>query len=315
MTTSEGTSPQQRSDDEIIDGLSVDVEDYFHVEAFADRVKRLDWDSYPSRFAVNTRRILDIFAASGCRGTFFVLGWVAERDSALVREIAEAGHEIACHSHLHRKVTTLKPAEFREDLRRATHAIEDAAGVKVVGYRAPTFSIRGESLWALDILAEEGYLYDSSFFPIRHDLYGFPEGPRFMHRRKLNGGASIYEMPMSTLRLGGQNWPFGGGGYLRLLPMTYTKWAINRTHRVEKKPAIVYFHPWELDPEQPRMRAGWKSSFRHYTGLRTMERSLKALLAAGKFEPLINFVIREFRSTDQKNTLSAGEDVKGRLLL
>jgi polysaccharide deacetylase family protein (PEP-CTERM system associated) len=298
MATSHNTSAEPLSDDEIIDGLSVDVEDYFHVEAFADRVKRLDWDSYPSRFAVNTRRILDIFAVNGCRGTFFVLGWVAERDSALVREIAEAGHEIACHSHLHRKVTTLKPAEFREDLRRATHAIEDAAGVKVVGYRAPTFSIRGESLWALDILAEEGYLYDSSFFPIRHDLYGFPEGPRFMHRRKLNGGGSIYEIPMSTLRVGGQNWPFGGGGYLRFFPLRYTKWAIERTHRLEKQPAIVYFHPWELDPQQPRIAAGWKSQLRHYTGLATMERSLKTLLTNGKFEPLINFVTRQIDNTN-----------------
>jgi polysaccharide deacetylase family protein (PEP-CTERM system associated) len=298
MTTSQGTSPKERSEDGIVDGLSVDVEDYFHVEAFADRVKKQDWEGYPSRFAANTRRILEIFALNGCRGTFFVLGWVAERDPALVREIAEAGHEIACHSHLHRRVTTLKPEQFREDLRRATHAIEDAAGVKVVGYRAPTFSIRGESLWALDILAEEGYLYDSSFFPIRHDLYGFPDGPRFLHRRKLNGGGTIYEIPMSTLRWGGQNWPFGGGGYLRLLPMRYTKWAIERTHRVEKQPAIVYLHPWELDPQQPRIAAGWKSQLRHYTGLATMERSLKTLLRNGRFEPLINFVTRQIANTN-----------------
>lgn len=298
MITSQDTSPKQRSEDEIIDGLSVDVEDYFQVEAFADRVTREDWANYPSRFAANTRRILDIFALYGCRGTFFVLGWVAERDPALVREIAEAGHEIGCHSHLHRRVTMLTPAEFREDLRRAKDAIEVAAGVKVVGYRAPTFSIRLESLWALDILAEEGFLYDSSFFPIRHDLYGFPEGPRFLHHRKLNGGRGIYEIPMSTLRLGGQNWPFGGGGYLRLFPMSYTKWAIERTHRVERQPAIVYFHPWELDPKQPRIQAGWKSSFRHYTGLGTMERSLKTLLTAGRFEPLINLVTREIASSN-----------------
>jgi polysaccharide deacetylase family protein (PEP-CTERM system associated) len=298
MTASQGTFSPQRSEEEIIDCLTVDVEDYFHVEAFADRVKRQDWLNYPSRFAVNTRRILDIFALHRFRGTFFVLGWVAERDPALVREIAEAGHEIACHSYLHRKVTTLTAAEFREDLRRATHAIEDAAGVKVLGYRAPTFSIRQQSLWALDILAEEGFLYDSSFFPIRHDLYGFPEGPRFLHHRKLSGGRGIYEIPMSTLRLAGQNWPFGGGGYLRLLPMSYTRWAIARTHRVEKQPAIVYFHPWELDSQQPRIPAGWKSSFRHYTGLATMERSLKTLLKNGRFEPLISFVTRQIANTN-----------------
>src|ERR1700693_6323578 len=162
MTTPPGTFPKQRSEDEIIDGLSVDVEDYFHVEAFADRVTKQDWGNYPSRFAANTRRILDIFALNGCRGTFFVLGWVAERDPALVREIAEAGHEIACHSYAHRRVFSLQLGEFREDLRRARGLIADAASVRVVGYRAPTFTILRRSIWALEILAEEDFLYDSS---------------------------------------------------------------------------------------------------------------------------------------------------------
>jgi polysaccharide deacetylase family protein (PEP-CTERM system associated) len=297
MTTNH-TASLQNSVNGIVDGLSVDVEDYFHVEAFAGKVSRNDWSTFPSRFAANTRRTLELFANHGCRGTFFILGWVAERDPGLVRTIAEAGHEIGCHSYLHRRVTTLSPAEFREDLRRATHAIEDAAGVRVLGYRAPTFSIRQESLWALDILAEEGFVYDSSFFPIRHDLYGYPEGPRFLHRRKLESGRTIYELPMSTVRLGGQNWPFGGGGYLRVFPMAYTRWAISRTHRVEKQPAIVYFHPWELDPQQPRIRAGWKSSLRHYRGLETMERSLSTLLSAGKFQPLINFVNQQAATTN-----------------
>jgi polysaccharide deacetylase family protein (PEP-CTERM system associated) len=296
MCASRTTLPKLTGKDEIVDGLSVDVEDYFHVEAFSDRVSQSDWPNFPSRFATNTRRILDLFAVHGCRGTFFVLGWVAERDPALVRQIVQAGHEVGCHSYLHRRVTTLTPAEFREDLRRATQTIEDAAGVKVLGYRAPTFSIRRASLWALDVLADEGYLYDSSIFPIRHDLYGYPEGPRFLHHRKLSGAHGIYEIPLSTMRFGGQNWPFGGGGYLRFFPISYTKWAIERTHRVEKQPAIVYFHPWELDPNQPRIQAGWRSSLRHYTGLKTMKHSLETLLAGGKFEPILDLVTRRMAS-------------------
>lgn len=276
----------------LTDVLTVDVEDYFHVEAFADRIPPSSWSYFPSRVRANTQRILRICEEYGCRATFFVLGWVAEKDPALVREIVQAGHEVACHSYAHRRVSLLSAEEFRKDLRRARAAIEDAAGVRVLGYRAPTFSIRRDSLWALEILSEEGFLYDSSIFPIRHDLYGFPEGPRFPHPLQLPSGRRLFEIPMSTVRLGGVNCPVGGGGYLRLLPMSYTRWAIRQIHQREHQPVIVYFHPWELDPQQPRISSGWKSRLRHYTGLAGMERRLRELLAEGRFAPLIDLVLR-----------------------
>jgi len=290
---------------ELCDVMSVDVEDYFHVEAFAEHVSPADWAQFPSRVRRNTLRILELFEEYRCRATFFILGWVAEREPSLVREIAEQGHEVACHSFAHRRVFTLHPEAFREDLRRARAAIENAAGVPVLGYRAPTFSIRRDSLWALEILAEEGFLYDSSVFPIRHDLYGFPEAPRFAHRRGLAGGRSIVEVPMSTVRLGNVNLPAAGGGYLRLLPLSYTRWAIQRLHRKEDQPAIVYFHPWEIDPYQPRLRGSWKSRFRHYTGLKRMELRLHRLLASGHYAPMIDLVRRLFPASGEASRPAA----------
>ncbi|MGB8543335.1 MAG: XrtA system polysaccharide deacetylase [Candidatus Acidiferrales bacterium] len=277
---------------QITDALSVDVEDYFHVEAFADHVRPERWASFPSRVHANCERILELFANHGWRATFFVLGWVAEREPELVRRISDAGHELACHSYAHRQAFSLRPEEFRSDLRRARGLIEDAAGVRVVGYRAPTFSILQRSVWALEILAEEGFLYDSSIFPIRHDLYGYPEFPRFLRRLKLTSGREIFEVPMSTIRLGGLNWPVGGGGYLRLLPMLYTSWAIRRIHQLDRQPFILYLHPWELDPAQPRINGRWKSKLRHYTGLSGMEARLEILLRRGRFEPLSDLVNR-----------------------
>lgn len=271
------------------DGMSVDVEDYFHVEAFADRVSFAQWPTFQPRVRRNTQSVLELFARYGCRATFFVLGWVAERDPQLVREIANAGHELGCHSYAHRRVDTLTPKAFREDLRRARGAIEDAAGTRVAGYRAPTFSIVKNSVWALRILAEEGFLYDSSIFPIRHDLYGFPDAPRWPHKIQLSEGLAIFEIPMSTVRIWGHNLPIGGGGYLRLLPMAYTRRAIGAIH-VRKHPAIVYFHPWEIDPEQPRVRGSLKSRLRHYTGLRRMRGRLSQLLENANFGPLIDLV-------------------------
>ena len=272
------------------DFLTVDVEDYFHVEAFADCISRDNWKTFSPRIRPNTERILRIFAEHGCRGTFFVLGWVAERDPKLVREIADAGHEIACHSYSHRRVSTLSPEEFRQDLQRARSAIEDAAGVRVQGYRAPTFSIGRQNLWALDILSEEGFLYDSSIFPIRHDLYGFRGSPRFAYSVPCRTGKTLFEIPLSTVKMLGATWPVGGGGYLRLLPMSYTRWAIQHLHVKERQPFVLYLHPWELDPNQPRIRAKWKSRFRHYTGLGAMESRLRELLSAGHFAPMIDWV-------------------------
>jgi polysaccharide deacetylase family protein (PEP-CTERM system associated) len=273
----------------ITDALSVDVEDYFHVEAFAPLVSRAQWPSFPSRVRQNTERVLRLLERHRCRATFFILGWVAEREPALVREIAQAGHELACHSQLHRRVYTLTPEEFREDVKRARAAIEDAAGAAVAGFRAPTFSITRRSLWALEILAELGFQYDSSIFPVRHDLYGMPDAPRGLHQRRLPSGRSIWEFPPATVRLAGQNLPVAGGGYLRLLPMVYTRWGIGRIHR-ERRPVMVYFHPWELDPGQPRLQAGWKSRLRHYTGLRHTESRLDQLLAGGRFRPCLELL-------------------------
>lgn len=268
------------------DALTVDVEDYFHVEAFADRVSPDQWTAFPSRVHRNCERILRLFERHGWRATFFVLGWVAERHPDLVREIARAGHELGCHSYAHRRVMSVRPEEFREDLRRARGLIEDISGVRVLGYRAPTFSIIRRSLWAMEILSEEGFLYDSSIFPIRHDLYGYPEFPRFMQRVKLPSGREIVEVPMSTTRIAGVNWPVGGGGYLRLLPMNYSRWAIRRIHKQDQQPVVLYFHPWEIDPEQPRLKGRWKSKLRHYAGLSRMESRLEALLSSGRFEPM-----------------------------
>lgn len=276
----------------ITDALSVDVEDYFHVEAFADQVLPEAWPSLASRVHANCERIIGLFAKYNWRATFFVLGWVAQRDPALVRKIAEAGHELACHSYAHRRVFSLRPEEFREDVHRARGVIEQAAGVPVVGYRAPTFSILRRNLWALQILSEEGFLYDSSIFPIRHDLYGYPEFPRFLQRIELTAGLEIFEVPMSTIHFAGLNWPLGGGGYLRLLPMLYTSWAIRRLHQRDRQPFILYLHPWELDPGQPRLNGKWKSKLRHYTGLAGMEGRLEALLKGGRFEPMQDLVNR-----------------------
>ena len=276
--------------DDLCDLLSVDVEDYYHVEAFADCVSPVSWPDFPSRVQANTRRVLQMFEQFHCRATFFVLGWVAERNRALVREIAEAGHEVACHSYAHRRVSSLTPEEFRNDLRRARDLIEDAAGVRILGYRAPTFSVGKNNLWALEILAEEGFLYDSSIFPIRHDLYGFPTAPRFPFRVDLQSKRKLFEVPMTTVKLGGFTCPAGGGGYLRLLPMGYTRWAVRQIHEKERQPFVVYFHPWELDPDQPRINGKWKSRLRHYTRLKSMEPRLRELLAKGKFTPIIELV-------------------------
>jgi polysaccharide deacetylase family protein (PEP-CTERM system associated) len=270
----------------VVDGLSVDLEDYYQVEAFASQVSRSRWKSFPSRVRQNTIRTLDLLDSRKCKATFFVLGWVAKRDPGLIREVAQAGHELACHSYLHRPLYKLKPAEFRDDLRRSRDLIEGIGRTKVVGFRAPTFSITPKTLRALEILSDEGFQYDSSIFPIRHDLYGMPDAPRWAHRRELPSGQRIWEIPPSTVRMGKTNVPFGGGGYLRLLPMSFTRWAIRKTHRREGQPVIVYFHPWELDPDQPRLAGSWKSRLRHYTGLHKTLGRLQEILSVGSFQTL-----------------------------
>lgn len=266
--------------------MSVDVEDYFQVEAFSKVVPRSEWGQWPSRVVANTHRILDLFDEFAVKGTFFTLGWVAEKFPGLVREIHARGHELASHSYWHRPVYQLTPETFRQDLRQASDAIGQASGVRVAGYRAPSWSITAQSLWALDILAEEGYLYDSSIFPIRHDLYGIPGAKRFPHRVRAGGG-ELAEFPPATVSILGNTLPAAGGGYLRILPLTYTQWALRRLERESGSDgvAVVYLHPWEIDPEQPRIAAQLKSRIRHYTNLRLMEPRLRALLRTHRFQP------------------------------
>jgi polysaccharide deacetylase family protein (PEP-CTERM system associated) len=275
-----------------VDALSVDLEDYYQVEAFASNIPRSEWEKFEPRVIDNTYRVLELLARHQVKATFFVLGWVADRNRSLIREIAELGHEIASHGYHHQRITFLTPAEFRDDLRRARNAIENASGVGISGYRAPTFSITKESLWALEILAEEGFLYDSSIFPIRHDHYGIPDAPRFAHRRYMANGLTIFEFPMPTVRVGGINFPATGGGYLRLLPMVYTRWALRRIHTHDHQPVVIYFHPWELDPEQPRLSGGLKSRVRHYTNLERTATRLDEILSNGQFEPMISAMAR-----------------------
>ena len=261
-----------------LSALTVDVEDYFHVEAFARTVRYVDWPTYASRVGNNTRRLLDLLDRHHVRGTFFVLGWVADRDPALVREIAGRGHELGCHGYAHRPLWTLAVQEFREDVGRAKATIENTAGTRVAGYRAPTFSVTRRTMWALDILAELGFDYDSSIFPIRHDRYGIPDAPRFPHRVRLRSGAEIIEFPMTTFPVGRHRLPFSGGGYLRLLPYRLVRHAMRSVTKQERRPAIVYLHPWEIDPDQPRLEAGWPTRLRHYTNLHRTERKVERLL-------------------------------------
>ncbi len=261
--------------------VSVDVEDYFHAEVFSGVVDRGRWDSYTSRVEPNTRRLLEMLGKLNVHGTFFVLGWVAERFPALVREIAAGGHELACHSYWHRLIYKLQPAEFREDTRRAKDVIEQISGQPVRGYRAPTYSVVDRSVWALDILAELGFTYDSSIYPIHHDRYGMPGAPREPFRFQTPSGP-MTEFPITTFRLVGRNMPVGGGGYLRLLPRLYTRLGL-KSVQTEGLPIVVYIHPWEIDAEQPRLPVSLKSRLRHYTNLsRTFDR-LQDVLQEGNY--------------------------------
>jgi polysaccharide deacetylase family protein (PEP-CTERM system associated) len=275
----------------IINAMSIDVEDYFHVSAFDGLVPRSTWDTMESRVRANTLRLLDIFAEFNVRSTFFVLGWVGERHPDLVATIARQGHEIASHGYAHRLIYDQTPSAFRSDVRRAKQILEDASGRAVAGYRAPSYSITPRSLWALDILAEEGYEYDSSIFPIRHDRYGIPVSARQPYRID-RGLLSLIEVPGSTTRIGPLNLPVAGGGYFRLLPYWWTKWGIARVNQQEQRAAVFYLHPWEIDPDQPRLSAGRLSRFRHYRNLDQTEPRLRQLLTDFRFDALDTVVSR-----------------------
>lgn len=269
--------------------LTVDVEDYFHVAAFRRHIRVEDWDHYPLRVVDNTRRVLDLMDEAGVKATFFILGWVAARAPDLVREIQGRGHEIASHGFGHQLIYDIGAERFRQDVRRAKALLEDISGEAVIGYRAPSYSITARSLWALDILVEEGFTYDSSIFPIFHDLYGIPGALRFPHVLQRPAG-SIREFPISTLHLGfggmAYRLPVGGGGYLRLFPVTFMRYAFERINRREGKPAVLYFHPWEVDPDQPRIAAGFKSRFRHYVNLEKTFDKLSYLVRSLSFAPM-----------------------------
>jgi polysaccharide deacetylase family protein (PEP-CTERM system associated) len=282
----------------VINAMTIDVEDYFHVSVFDGLIPRQEWTKLESRVCANTHRLLDIFAEYRTRGTFFVLGWVAERHPELVRDIASAGHEIASHGYGHRLVYDQTRHTFREDVRKAKALLEDACGVRVHGYRAPSYSVTPRSLWALDVLIEEGYTYDSSIFPIRHDRYGIPLSPRHPYVLERTAGLLV-EAPASTTRLGPVNLPVAGGGYFRILPYGWTQWGIARVNRLEQKGTIFYLHPWEIDPEQPRLKAGMLSRFRHYRNLADTERRLRQLLTDFRFGPMAAVLGEALRPSDQ----------------
>ena len=273
------------ADPRVLNAMTIDVEDYFHVSVFEKTVDRSRWDTLETRVRANTGRLLDLFDEHRVRGTFFVLGWVAERYPDLVKTIADRGHELASHGYAHRLVYDQTAEAFREDVRRAKDLIESAAAQPVRGYRAPSFSITARSMWALDVLLEEGYTYDASVFPIRHDRYGIPDAPRWPHAIE-RGKGSIFEVPGSTVRIGSTNLPVAGGGYFRILPYAWTRWGIARVNVTERQPAIFYLHPWEIDPDQPRLPASRLGRFRHYRNLRKAEPRLRALLTEFRFGPL-----------------------------
>lgn len=281
----EATSNPRALSPQPINALTVDVEDYYQVEAFTDVVRREDWPNWESRVVRNTQILLETFAHHNVRGTFFILGYVAEKHPEIVREISRAGHEIACHSYHHQLVYAQTPEEFRQDLRRAKQQLEDLTGTAVLGYRAPSYSITAQSLWALDILIEEGFAYDSSIFPVHHDRYGMPEAERFPHILSRPAG-EIIEFPPSTVRLGGVNWPISGGGYFRLFPYFLFRrgWQIIQ-HR-EAEAAIFFLHPWEIDPAQPIVPGKRINIWRHRVNLKYTQKKLERLLADFSFAPV-----------------------------
>jgi len=274
----------------MLNALTIDVEDYYHVTAFESVIPYRDWERLESRVERNTHRLLDLLDEYKTKATFFVLGWVAERQPKLIRAIGEHGHEVAAHGYAHQRIDTQSPDQFREETRRSKRIIEDAIGEPIIGYRAASYSITAKTIWALDILKVEGFLYDSSIFPVWHDLYGIPGYNRTCHLLNGHGGSGMVEFPLSTLRLAGINIPIAGGGYLRFFPYGFTRWAITQLNEREHQPAVVYLHPWEIDPEQPRIRAGAISQFRHYTNLNKTEDRLKALLRDFAFGTMVEVV-------------------------
>ena len=269
------------SREKIHNAMTVDVEDYFQVSAFEKYISRSDWDNVECRVEKNTNLILDMFASADVKATFFMLGWVAERYPELIQRIVREGHELASHGYGHERATQQSRSEFKDDIVKAKKILEDIGGVEIKGYRAPSYSINKNNLWVHDELLETGHQYSSSVYPVKHDLYGIPDAPRFAYHCK-NG---LLEIPITTTQLAGRNLPAGGGGFFRLYPYALSKWNIHRVNQKDKQSAIFYFHPWEIDPDQPKQyNAGFKSRFRHYLNLHKTKNRLKCLLTDFNWE-------------------------------
>ena len=272
----------------IVNALTIDVEDYFQVSALAPYISREDWDRKDCRVEHNVDRILRLLDEHGAKATFFTLGWIAERHPQVVRRIVDGGHELASHGYGHERASKQSESTFLADIGRAKRTLEDIGGVEVQGYRAPSFSIGTDNLWAFDCIKRSGYRYSSSIYPIRHDHYGMPDAPRFAHRR----GDGLLEVPVTTTRLFDRNWPAGGGGYFRLMPYVMSRWLLQRVNQSDGQPAVFYFHPWEIDSGQPRVHGvNLKTRFRHYVNLDRTEHRLKRLLSDFRWGRIDDVVI------------------------
>ena len=290
----------------VVNGLSVDVEDYFQVGAFENVIDRADWDSHKTRVENNVDQILDLFGEAAVRATFFTLGWVAERHPALIRRIADAGHEVASHGYDHARVFNFDRKQFAEDIRKARAILEDCSGQKITGYRAPSFSIDHRTPWAYDELIEQEYVYSSSVAPVTHDHYGWPEAPRFAFRPV--AGADLIEVPVTTAMLGGRRVAAGGGGFFRVLPYAFSRWAIRQVNSREQRPAVFYFHPWEIDADQPRVPgAPLRSKLRHYTNLDKMAGKLRDLVDEFAWDRMDVVIEREVKRLEPFDTAAIEE--------
>jgi polysaccharide deacetylase family protein (PEP-CTERM system associated) len=278
---------------DIVNAFSIDVEDYFHVEALAASIPRAEWSNMEYRCEASMHRLLDLMAQHGVRGTMFVLGWVAERSPQLVREIARAGHEVACHGYSHRLVYKQGREEFFQETSRAKKLLEDISGKAVLGYRAASFSIIEQSLWALDCLIDLGFTYDSSVFPVRHDRYGMPNAELAPYKITAPSGRTLVEFPMSVATVGQVRIPVSGGGYFRILPYALSRAGLRQINHKRRQPFMFYLHPWEVDPEQPRFAASWFSRFRHYTNLARCEGRLRQLMSEFRFSTVRQVLVTE----------------------
>lgn len=279
----------------IKNAMTVDVEDYFQVSAFEPVIDRKTWNSWPCRVEKNTDLILNLFDKGGVKATFFMLGWVAERYPGLAKKIVENGHELASHGYSHIRVTTQNSTEFRQDVERTKKLLEDIGGVAVKGYRAASYSIGANNLWALEVLKQAGYAYSSSIYPVKHDLYGMAHAPRFAFYPK--GEHGVLEIPVTTIRVLNRNFPCGGGGFFRLYPYKLSRWALNHVNKSERQSGMFYFHPWEIDPSQPRPdKLGLKTRFRHYLNLSKMEKRLQTLMQDFQWDRMDKVFMNEISS-------------------